>query len=190
MSDDESDQRNIANGNEHLKQLISSEEQPKVYSCEMCESSKAMGNCKNSRQRKTNYVCNYCDKPFQSLVRVRMHIRTVHQIQMITSSSYHTEPVDQFDCFMCSFQCRSKICLKMHLKTHTNCINEFVCFLCDQKFNSEASFKLHVRTAHENELEKNSMQRDSANSISFKKHAESSLSTSGEQDRLRTKRDC
>lgn len=67
-----------------------------------------------------------------------------------------------------------------------------LCFLCDRKFNSETSFKLHVRTAHENELERNSMQEDSANSmrLSFEKHSESSLNTSGEQEQLRTERNC
>lgn len=85
-------------------------------------------------------ICEHCNKQFTTLVRLRAHIKFVHQQR------------HDLKCQVCDKGFKTKLTLKEHLACH-NGIPLYKCNFCERTFNSNANMYSHRKRMHPELLE-------------------------------------
>ncbi|ESO93258.1 hypothetical protein LOTGIDRAFT_65785, partial [Lottia gigantea] len=79
-----------------------------------------------------NHKCQYCDKPFGTMGKVKRHIITTHT------------NIRPFKCLQCGKEFADKSNLRGHEKIHSGSERQFKCTLCEKSFRQKAHLTSHM----------------------------------------------
>lgn len=108
----------------------------------------------------TEFICNACDKPFNSLSEQQTHERGVHKVKNMhctecSASFYsnyhlkrhslkHSAGGETFDCDICTATFKSRESIFMHMAIHINA-RRHKCAQCNKGFNYRTQLTQHMR---------------------------------------------
>ena len=109
-----------------------------VESCHRVYQSKKALNChtKHAHLDKNHYICNHCNKIFNTLNYLRRHL-SVHR------------PERKFSCPKCPQKFKFKPDLARHIMIHSN-ISHFICHQCSKSFKDQRYLRSHKIRMHKN----------------------------------------